>query len=114
MTKPRQPIQSDRSVGDHRKKLERPRERTGEYAPPPETCGTWNALDLGHAELERELMKLIHTENSVHSSRALCGGGTRPSRTLSAQLAPPAARRPGVGARPAACARRAPTLRLED
>lgn len=58
---------------DHGKNLERLRELTSGYTPPPEACGTWNALYLGLAELEREVMEHIHTENNILFPRALRG-----------------------------------------
>lgn len=58
---------------DHGKNLDRLRELTDGYTPPPEACGTWNALYLGLAELERELMEHIHTENNILFPRALRG-----------------------------------------
>lgn len=58
---------------DHGKGLERLRELTDDYTPPPEACGTWNALYLGLAEFERELMEHIHTENNILFPRALRG-----------------------------------------
>lgn len=50
---------------DHGEQLERLRELTCNFTPPPEACGTWSALYLGLAELERELMEHIHTENNI-------------------------------------------------
>lgn len=58
---------------EHGKNLEHLRELTGDYTPPPDACGTWNALYLGLAELERELMEHIHTENNILFPRALRG-----------------------------------------
>jgi regulator of cell morphogenesis and NO signaling len=58
---------------EHGRNLERLRELTNDYTPPPEACGTWNALYLGLAELERELMEHIHTENNILFPRALGG-----------------------------------------
>lgn len=57
---------------DHGRNLERLRALTDGYAPPPEACGSWNALYLGLAELERELMEHIHVENNILFPRALC------------------------------------------
>lgn len=68
------PIQAmEQEHRDHGKNLERLRELTSEYTPPPDACGTWNALYLGLAELERELMEHIHTENNILFPRALRG-----------------------------------------
>ena len=58
---------------DHGKNLERLRELTHDYTPPQEACGTWNALYLGLAELQRDLMEHIHTENNILFPRALRG-----------------------------------------
>jgi len=58
---------------EHGRNLALLRELTGDYAPPPEACGTWTALYLGLAELERELMEHIHLENNVLFPRALQG-----------------------------------------
>lgn len=56
---------------EHGKNLERLRELTNNYTPPPEACGTWNALFLGLAELQAELMEHIHTENNILFPRAM-------------------------------------------
>lgn len=45
--------------------LARTRELTNDFNPPEEACGTWTALYLGVAELERELMQHVHLENNV-------------------------------------------------
>ncbi len=58
---------------DHGRNLQRLRELTNDYQPPAEACGTWTALYLGLAELERELMQHIHLENNVLFPRALRG-----------------------------------------
>lgn len=58
---------------DHGQNLERLRALTTDYTPPSEACGTWTALYLGLAELERELMEHIHTENNILFPRALRG-----------------------------------------
>lgn len=58
---------------DHGRNLEHLRELANDYTPPPEACGTWNALYLGLAEFERELMEHIHTENNILFPRALRG-----------------------------------------
>jgi len=68
------PVQvMEREHRDHGQNLERLRSLTSEYTPPAEACGTWNALYLGLAELERELMEHIHTENNILFPRALRG-----------------------------------------
>lgn len=56
---------------DHGKNLARLRELTHDYKPPADACGTWTALYLGLAELERLLMEHIHTENNILFPRAL-------------------------------------------
>lgn len=56
---------------DHGANLERLRALTNDYTPPAEACGTWTALFLGLAELERDLMEHIHLENNVLFPRAL-------------------------------------------
>lgn len=56
---------------DHGANLERLRALTDDYTPPAEACGTWTALYLGLAELERDLMEHIHTENNILFPRAL-------------------------------------------
>lgn len=58
---------------DHGANLERLRQLTDDYTPPSEACGTWRALYLGLAELQRELMEHIHTENNILFPRALRG-----------------------------------------
>ena len=66
------PIQAmEREHEDHARNLARLGELAGGYRPPPEACGTWRALYLGLAELERELMQHIHLENNVLFPRAL-------------------------------------------
>lgn len=58
---------------DHGTNLERLRELTNAYTPPAEACGTWRALYIGLAELERDLMQHIHIENNILFPRALRG-----------------------------------------
>ena len=58
---------------DHGRNLEHLRALTGSYVPPAEACGTWSALYLGLAELERDLMEHIHIENNILFPRALRG-----------------------------------------
>jgi len=68
------PIQMmEREHRDHGRNLEQLRALTSDHTPPPEACGTWKALYLGIAELERELMEHIHTENNILFPRALRG-----------------------------------------
>ncbi len=47
------------------------RELTGGFAPPPEACNTYRALFAGLAELEEDLHRHIHLENSVLFPQAL-------------------------------------------
>jgi regulator of cell morphogenesis and NO signaling len=56
---------------DHALHLQRTRRLATDFVPPPEACGTWVALYLGLAELERDLMQHIHLENNVLFPRAL-------------------------------------------
>jgi len=58
---------------DHGKNLARLRELAHDFTPPPEACGTWQALYLGLAELEHDLMEHISLENNVLFPRALRG-----------------------------------------
>ncbi len=51
--------------------LARLRELTQDHTAPPEACGTWSALYLGLADLERDLMDHIHLENNILFPRAL-------------------------------------------
>ncbi len=50
---------------DHGRNLERLRQLTQDFTPPADACGTWSALYLGLAELEKDLMQHIHLENNV-------------------------------------------------
>lgn len=61
-----------REVGDA---LTRLNELTGGYDPPPGACNTWRALYAGLAELEEDLHRHIHLENSVlfPAARVLAG-----------------------------------------
>lgn len=45
--------------------LARLRELTAGYQPPPEACNTYRALFAGLADLEEDLHRHIHLENSV-------------------------------------------------
>ena len=56
---------------DHALNLQRVRRLAHELTAPDEACGTWRALYLGLAELERDLMQHIHLENNVLFPRAL-------------------------------------------
>lgn len=51
--------------------LERLRELTDRFTPPPGACTTWRALYLGLAALDRELREHVHLENNVLFPRAL-------------------------------------------
>jgi regulator of cell morphogenesis and NO signaling len=68
------PIEAmEREHEDHGRNLETLRRLTGDYRAPADACNTWQALYLGLAELERELMQHIHLENNVLFPRALRG-----------------------------------------
>ena len=56
---------------DHALNLRRMRELAHDFVAPDEACGTWRALYLGLAALERDLMQHIHLENNVLFPRAL-------------------------------------------
>jgi regulator of cell morphogenesis and NO signaling len=51
--------------------LARMRELTNGFTPPPEACNTYRALFAGLAELEEDLHRHIHLENSVLFPQAL-------------------------------------------
>lgn len=61
-------------AGDHLAKL---RELTNGYTPPPDACNTYRALFSGLADLETDLHRHIHLENSVlfPAARELTGQG---------------------------------------
>ena len=66
------PIQAmEREHEDHGRNLARLRALANDYRAPADGCGSWHALYLGLAELERELMQHIHLENNVLFPRAL-------------------------------------------
>lgn len=50
---------------EHGQNLETMRALAHDYVPPAGACGTWRALYLGLAELEREVMEHVHLENHV-------------------------------------------------
>ncbi|MCC7012967.1 MAG: iron-sulfur cluster repair protein YtfE [Planctomycetes bacterium] len=56
---------------DHALNLQRMRKLAHDFSAPEEACGTWRALYLGLAALERDLMQHIHLENNVLFPRAL-------------------------------------------
>ena len=58
---------------DHGENLAKLRALAHDFAPPAEACNTWQALYLGLAELELELMEHISLENNVLFPRALRG-----------------------------------------
>ncbi|NLE88800.1 MAG: iron-sulfur cluster repair di-iron protein [Myxococcales bacterium] len=58
---------------DHGASLQRLRDLTGGYVPPPEACSTWLALYAGLGKLEAELLAHIRLENEVLFRRALNG-----------------------------------------
>jgi regulator of cell morphogenesis and NO signaling len=62
---------------DHGRALAKMRELAHGYVPPENACGTWRALYLGLAELEREVMEHVHLENHVLFPRALRDGEHR-------------------------------------
>jgi len=45
--------------------LEKLRALTGDFQPPPEACNTYRALFAGLQDLEEDLQRHIHLENSV-------------------------------------------------
>ena len=55
---------------EHGENLARLRSLAHDFVPPPQACATWQALYLGLAELEREVMQHIHLENHVLFPRA--------------------------------------------
>jgi regulator of cell morphogenesis and NO signaling len=55
---------------EHARNLEELRALAHDYDPPAEACGTWRALYLGLAQLERDVMEHIHLENHVLFPRA--------------------------------------------
>jgi regulator of cell morphogenesis and NO signaling len=55
---------------EHGRNLAKIRALAHDLVPPPAACGTWRALYLGLAELEREVMQHIHLENHVLFPRA--------------------------------------------
>lgn len=50
---------------DHGRDLAHLRQLAHAFVPPADACGTWRALYLGLAELERSVMEHIHLENHV-------------------------------------------------
>ncbi len=56
---------------DHGANLQRLRQLTTDFQPPPEACATWRGLYAALANLESELMQHIHLENNVLFPRAL-------------------------------------------
>ena len=66
------PIQCLTSEHDeHGRALARMRELAHGYLPPLHACGTWRALYLGLADLERDVMEHVHLENHVLFPRTL-------------------------------------------
>ncbi len=57
----------------HGAQLARIHQLTHDLQPPPHACATWNALYLGLAAVEAELMQHIHLENHVLFARATAG-----------------------------------------
>ncbi len=56
---------------DHGKNLDRLRELAHGYQAPEEACGTWQALYLGLAEFEQDIMEHISLENNALFPRSL-------------------------------------------
>ncbi len=56
---------------DHGQNLERLRALAHDFVPPQEACGTWQALYLGLAQFEQDIMEHIHLENNILFPRAL-------------------------------------------
>ena len=56
---------------DHGKSLATLRRLANDFVAPPDACGTWRALYLGCAALERDVMEHIHLENNAIFPRAL-------------------------------------------
>lgn len=66
------PVQvMEQEHNDHGARLAQMRKLAHDYEPPEEACGSWRALYLGLAELERDLMQHIHLENNALFPRAL-------------------------------------------
>jgi regulator of cell morphogenesis and NO signaling len=55
---------------EHGYNLASMRELARNYEPPADACGTWRALYLGLADLERDVMEHVHLENHVLFPRA--------------------------------------------
>lgn len=51
--------------------LARMRELTGDFTPPEDACGSYNALFNGLAELETDTFRHVHKENSILFPRAI-------------------------------------------
>jgi len=70
----RQMLVEHQDAGDHLAQL---RELTHGFAPPPDACNTYRALFAGLADLETDLQRHIHLENSVlfPAARELAGHG---------------------------------------
>lgn len=60
----------EREHEQHGENLARVRQLAHDFVPPVVACGTWRALYLGLAELEREVMQHIALENHVLFPRA--------------------------------------------
>ena len=56
------------------------REVTGGYAPPGDSCASFQALYAGLKELEADLHRHIHLENNILFPRALALEEGRPAR----------------------------------
>jgi len=66
------PIQAmEHEHRDHGRNLERTRELTNSFTPPPDACASWQALYLRLDQLEADLMEHIHIENNILFPRAM-------------------------------------------
>lgn len=57
--------------------LERMRELSSDYTPPPQACNTFRAMLDALAELEADMHRHVHKENNVLFPRALAAFGSR-------------------------------------
>lgn len=60
----------EREHDEHGQSLAKMRRLAGDFVPPPAACRTWQALYLGLAELERDVMQHVALENHVLFPRA--------------------------------------------
>ena len=71
----------EREHVQHGENLARLRQLAYDFVPPALACGTWRALYVGLAELEREVMQHIALENHVLFPRAVMRGPAVTTRT---------------------------------